>query len=188
MKFHVFDNETKKVVVDDVFGGMFDATEENAKTEVLVWSFLVIADKSVEDEQVKSFLEKLVYITMPMREDESWRQGDLLCAQHTFAPILLQKMQQVDEQGRLAMVNDKVNTTKEIMRENIELAFQKDEALFQLKDQSEELNAMAKQFKKRSNDIKKFKMWQNAKHGLMIGTAVTAATAVIVVPPLVALL
>lgn len=188
MKFHVFDNETKKIVVDDVFGGMFDAEDESGNSEVIVWSFLVIADKSVEDEQVKSFLEKLVYITMPMRENEIWREGDLLCAQPTFAPILLQKMQQVDEQGRLAMVNEKVSTTREIMRENIELALEKDQALSDLKNQSEELNAMAKQFKKRSNDIKKFKMWQNAKHGLVVGTAVTAATAVIVVPPLVALL
>ena len=129
-----------------------------------------------------------VYITLPLREDVSWREGELLCAQATFAPILLQKMQQVDEQGRLAMVNNKVNTTKEIMRENIELALKNDEALDALKNQSEELNVMAKQFKKRSKDIKKFKMWQNAKHGIMIGTAVTVATAVIVVPPLVALL
>lgn len=187
IKFHVFDNETKKVIVDDMYGGLFDQ-ESDEKSETIVWSFAVVTDKSLEEEQAKSFLEKLVYITMPLREDETWREGDLLCAQNTFAPILLQKMEQVDEQGRLAMVNEKVNTTKDIMRENIELALEKDAALGDLTQQSEELSAMAKQFKKRSKQVKRFQMMKNAKHGLIVGTAVTAATAVIVVPPLVALL
>ena len=187
IKLHVFDNETKKVIVDDMYGGLFDQ-ESDEKSETIVWSFAVVTDKSLEEEQAKSFLEKLVYITMPLREDETWREGDLLCAQNTFAPILLQKMEQVDEQGRLAMVNEKVNTTKDIMRENIELALEKDAALGDLTQQSEELSAMAKQFKKRSKQVKRFQMMKNAKHGLIVGTAVTAATAVIVVPPLVALL
>ncbi len=125
---------------------------------------------------------------MPMRDDDSWRKGELLCAQSTFAPILLHQMEQVDDQGRLAMVNEKVNTTKEIMRENIEMALERDSRLEDLKKTSEELTAMSRQFKKRAEQVKRFKMVQNAKHGIMIGTAVTAATAVIVVPPLVALL
>ena len=187
IKFHVFDNETNKVIVDDMYGGLFDQ-ESDEKAETIIWSFAVVTDKSLEEEQAKSFLEKLVYITMPLREDEMWREGDLLCAQNTFAPILLQKMEQVDEQGRLAMVNEKVNTTKDIMRENIELALEKDAALEDLTQTSEELSAMAKQFKKRAKQVKRFQMTKNAKHGLIIGTAVTAATAVVIVPPLVALL
>merc|ERR1712038_854623 len=94
-KFHVFDNgTTRKVVVDDVFGGMFDQEADDEKSEELIWSFAAVADKTLEDAQVKSFLEKLVYITMPLREDDDWRKGELLCGQETFAPILLQKMEQ----------------------------------------------------------------------------------------------
>ena len=59
MKFHVFETKSKKLVVDDVFGGMFDAEDDSGQSEVIVWSFLVVADKSVEEEQVESFLEKL---------------------------------------------------------------------------------------------------------------------------------
>lgn len=188
MKFHVFDEESNKGTSNDYNDIRNPPWSEPTKGEMMVWSFAVVADRSLEEEQVRSFIEKLVYITMPMRDDDSWRHGDLLCAQNTFAPILLQKMEQVDDQGRLAMVNEKVNTTKEIMRENIELALEKDEKLEDLNRTSEELSAMTKQFKKRAKQVKRFKMIQNAKHGIMIGTAVTAGAAVIIVPPLVALL
>lgn len=184
MKFHVYDEETKQST------NPFEATTnwDEPPSDMLIWSFAVVADKSLEEKEVKSFIEKLVYITLPLRDDDLWRQGEMLCAQNSFAPILLQKMEQVDDQGKLAMVNEKVNTTREIMRENIELALERDEALHDLEKTSEELNVMSKQFKKRAKQVKRFKMVQNAKHGLMIGTAVTAATAVVVVPPLVALL
>lgn len=185
IKFHVFDEETKQPSNDPMNPFSNDQQQD---TEVLVWSFVVVADMSLEKEQVQSFIEKLVYITMPMRDDELWRKGDMLCAQNTFAPILLHQMQQVDEQGRLAMVNEKVNTTKEIMRENIELTLEREETLDELRRQSEELSTMSKQFKKRAKQVKRFKMVQNAKHGVILGTAVTATAAVIVVPPLVALL
>lgn len=185
IKFHVYDEETKEP--SDALNNPFANGKEH-DTEVLVWSFVVVADMSLDKEQVQSFLEKLVYITMPMRDENLWRKGDMLCAQNTFAHILLRKMEEVDEQGRLAMVNEKVNTTKEIMRENIELTLEREETLEELKRQSEELSAMSKQFKKRAKQVKRFKMTQNAKHGIMVGTAVTATAAVIIVPPIVALL
>ena len=74
IKFHVFDNSSRGMVV---------------------WSFSAVAESSLDDAQVKSFLEKLVYITEPMRESEEWHNGEVLSAQATFAPILLQKMEQV---------------------------------------------------------------------------------------------
>lgn len=167
IKFHVFDNTTG---------------------DMLVWSFSVVAQSSVDDAQVKSFLEKLVYITEPMRESEEWRSGDVLSAQSSFAPILLQKMEQVTSQGKLAMVNQQVNTTKQMMAENIEMALARDETLEGMQNRSEELNGMAKQFKKRAKQVKRFKMIQNAKHGVIVGGLIVGATAIIVVPPLVALL
>lgn len=169
MKFHVFD-------------------EVKGPGDLLVWSFSAVAESSLDDTQVKSFLEKLVYITEPLRESPEWIYGITLCAQATFAPILLQKMEQVSSQGKLAMVNQKINTAKEIMAENINLALEREETLEELQHQSEELNGMAKQFKKRAKQVKRFKMMQNAKHGVIVGGLVVGATAVIVVPPLVALL
>lgn len=163
---------------------VFDSCAEG----ILVWSFAAVAEQSLDDAELRSFIEKLVYISEPLRESAEWRKGELLCVQASFAPILMQKMEQVSSQGRLAMVNEKIDTTKQIMAENIELALQKDETLEELHQKSEDLNGMARQFKKRAKQVKRFKMMQNAKHGLMVGTAVTAVTAVVVVPPLVALL
>lgn len=170
-KFHVFD-------------------ESNVGTEdMIVWSFVAVAETSLEEDQVKSYLEKLVYITEVMRSnDDEWRNGDMLVAQATFAPILLNKMEQVSRQGRLAMVNDSVNSTRELMAENIEMALERSSKLEDLNKEAEDLSAMSKAFKTRAKDIKRFSMWQNAKHGLVVGTAITGIVAAITVPPLVAIL
>mmetsp|Transcript_21961 Transcript_21961/g.26901 ORF Transcript_21961/g.26901 Transcript_21961/m.26901 type:complete len:171 (-) Transcript_21961:291-803(-) len=170
MKFHVFEQSL------------------NEGDESFIWSFCAVADKKLEDAQVRSFIEKLVYITEPFRESPEWREGDLLCAQASFAPILLQKMEQIQDQGRLAMVHQSVNTTKEIMRENIEMSLEREQNLNDLQKSSAELSVMGRQFKKRAKQVKKFKMIQNAKHGVIVGTIVTGVTAAIIVPPLVALL
>lgn len=170
-KFHVFDESN--IITDDM----------------IVWSFIAIAETSLEEDQVKSYLEKLVYITDVMRsENDDWRNGEMLAAQETFAPILLDKMEQVSHQGRLAMVNDSVSSTRELMAENIEMALERSGKLEELDNEAKDLSAMSKVFKTRAKDIKRFSMWQNAKHGLLIGTAITAGVAVVTVPPLVAIL
>jgi len=176
IKFHVFDDAN------------VNANVNGSGSEMKVWSFAAVAEKSLDSAELRSFVEKLFYITEPLRESEEWRNGDMLCAQASFAPILLQKMEQVQAQGKLAMVNQKLNTTKEIMADNIEMALAREESLQVLHAKSEETNVMARQFKKRAKQVKRFKMMQNAKNGLVLGTAVTAVTAIIIVPPLVALL
>ena len=47
---------------------------------------------------------------------------------------------------------------------------------------------MARQFKKKAKEIKRWRMMQNAKDCVNVGTAITGVAAGIVVPPLVALL
>ena len=86
------------------------------------------------------------------------------------------------------MVNQKLNTTKEIMAENIELALERQETVEGLQKESEELKGMAKQFKKRATQVKRYQMRQKAKHGAIVGGIVVGVTAIVIVPPLVALL
>jgi len=171
IKFHVFEEPDDK------------------GSPLIVWSFVAVTESSLEEDQAKSFLEKLVYITDAMRcDDELWRSGNMLAAQESFAPILLDKMEQVSNQGRLAMVNASISTTKDMMAENIEMALGRGEKLEDLDEKATKLTAMSRVFKTRARDVKRFSMWQNAKHGLVIGTAVTGIVAVVTIPPLVALL
>jgi len=167
---------------------VFEESEEKG-SPLIVWSFVAVTESSLEEDQAKSFLEKLVYITDAMRcDDELWRNGDMLAAQESFAPILLDKMEQVSNHGRLAMVNASISTTKDLMAENIEMALARGERLDDLDEKAQNLTAMSKVFKTRARDVKRFSMWQNAKHGLVVGTAVTGIVAVVTIPPLVALL
>lgn len=189
IKLHVFDHDVT------IVGGQredHDTSVPKDEKKSLVWSFAAISESSLEKEQVKSFLEKLVFLTEPMRHDDNegggWRYGDLLCGQSSFAPILLQRMEQVEYQGRLAMVNQRIQSTKEIMSKNIDLILEREEHLQNIQERSESLNILSKQFKKRSKQMKRYKMWQNAKHGAVMGSAITAGVAVVTVPPLIALL
>ena len=155
---------------------------------LMVWKFAAVYHKElVQLDQVKSFLEKLVMITMEPREnDYNWRHGDLLAAQTTFAPTLLQRMQEVTYMGRLAMVNKNLDGVKDIMASNIEAALSRGEKLEDMQVAATRLESMSLQFKKNTRKLKRFQQWQNAKYGLVVGTAVTAVVVCITVPPLVA--
>ena len=171
IKFHVYDHSGE--------GGL-------SKT---IWSFAAVAESSLEEVQLKSFLEKLVYVTEPLREEnQEWRTGDTLSAQESFAPVLLHLMEEVTRRGKLAMVNEKIDSVKEIMSDNIDKMLERGETLEELDQRAESLSAMSKQFHKRAKQVKRFKAWQNAKHGLVLGTAVTGVVAAVTVPPLIALL
>jgi hypothetical protein len=162
---------------------------QESSDDFIIWSFACVYDSTVKKDQAQSFLEKICGLTQIQREEEyRWRHGDTLAAQESFAPILLQRMEEVTYMGRSAMVNCQVNTVKEQMGRNIDLILERGEKLEDLHAEATRLEEMSKSFKKGARKIKRIQMWQNAKYGLVLGTAVTAGIAVIVVPPLVALL
>merc|ERR1719203_197971 len=117
-----------------------------------------------------------------------WREGTVLSAQPSFAPTLEQQMESAERAGKLSVMNQHVEETKSIMASNIEQILERGERVEDLEAESKELNTMSRVFKKKAKQVKRFKMWQNAKHGLLVGTAVTGAVGVVVIPPLIALL
>ena len=75
------------------------------------------------------------------------------------------------------------------MVDNINLALANQESMDELNHhQAENLTIAARQFKKKAKQVKRFQMVQTAKHGVLVGTVVTAGVAAVVVPPLVAIL
>ena len=155
-----------------------------------IWKVSAVYDPSaVENVQVQSFIQKIITISEVFREaDPAWKYGSALAAQKTFAPILLQRMEEISYLGKLAMVNDQIESLKQVMANNIELILERGERLEQLHEESTHLSQMAAIFKKRSTQVKRQMLWQNAKHGLLLGSAITAGVAVVVVPPIVAAL
>jgi hypothetical protein len=87
----------------------------------------------------------------------------------------------------MAMVNEDVESLKHVMAQNIDSLLEKEQRLEDLDEQSSALQELSKQFKKNTLKVKRFKMWQNAKHGVLVGSAVTAGAAVVIVPPLIML-
>mmetsp|Transcript_570 Transcript_570/g.1087 ORF Transcript_570/g.1087 Transcript_570/m.1087 type:complete len:228 (-) Transcript_570:233-916(-) len=157
--------------------------------KILIWTFCAVYDsKRTSEECVKAFLTKIVYVTEALREMPWWREGTVLSAQPSFAPTLQQQMESAEQNGKLSMLNQHVEETKAIMASNIENILERGERMEDLQAESKELSEMSKVFKKKAKQLKRFKMWQNAKHGVMVGTAVTGAVGVVVIPPLIALL
>lgn len=160
------------------------------RPELTVWVFAAVYDgERLTKAQVQSYVEKIVAITEVFRDDdETFRHGGTLAAQATFAPILLQRMQEVTYLGKAALLEEKLESTKETMQRNIELILEREEKLEALDEEATRLQDMAKEFKKNANRVRRMKMMQDAKHGLIVGGLITATAAVIIVPPLVAIL
>mmetsp|Transcript_59516 Transcript_59516/g.126527 ORF Transcript_59516/g.126527 Transcript_59516/m.126527 type:complete len:233 (+) Transcript_59516:161-859(+) len=157
--------------------------------KIIIWTFSCVYDsKKISEECVKAFLTKILYVTEALRGMPWWREGATLSAQASFAPTLQQQMETADRTGKMSMMNQHVEETKAIMASNIENVLERGERLEDLEDEARQLNEMSRVFKKKSKDLKRFHMWQNAKHGVMVGTAVTGAVGAIVIPPLIALL
>ena len=182
-KFHIFEHDEDEV------------------EKVRIWVFAAVYDSSlVEQLQVQSFLEKIVALTEMFRNNnndnnnddassENWKTGGTLSCQPTFAPILLQRMREVTYLGKMAMLQEHLDNSKQIMGDNIDVLLEREDKLRnQLNEKSSALHEMASVFRRKSRNLRRRQMMQNAKHGLVLGTAVTAGVAIVVVPPLVAIL
>lgn len=155
----------------------------------MVWAFCCVYASSVIPEvQAKGFLEKLIFLTEPLRETPAWRTGSTLAAQETFAPTLLQRMEQANSMGKVAMVSAKVDEVKNVMHQNIELLLERGQKLEELDEKATTLSRMGEAFHKGARSARRFQMWQQAKFGMAAGTAVTVGVGVVTVPPLVAVM
>mmetsp|Transcript_14252 Transcript_14252/g.30938 ORF Transcript_14252/g.30938 Transcript_14252/m.30938 type:complete len:238 (-) Transcript_14252:220-933(-) len=180
IKFHLHDATD----ADDVHTN----THPNSG-KMIIWTFCCVYNsKKISVDCVKAFLTKIVYVTEPLRGMPWWREGTVLSAQPSFAPTLEQQMESANQAGKLSIMNQHVEETKSIMASNIEQILERGERMEDLQAESKELNQMSRVFKKKAKQLKRFKMWQNAKHGVMVGTAVTGAVGVVIIPPLIALL
>eukprot|EP00523_Entomoneis_sp_CCMP467_P006611 CAMPEP_0168732570 /NCGR_PEP_ID=MMETSP0724-20121128/7838_1 /TAXON_ID=265536 /ORGANISM="Amphiprora sp., Strain CCMP467" /LENGTH=283 /DNA_ID=CAMNT_0008779591 /DNA_START=212 /DNA_END=1063 /DNA_ORIENTATION=- len=182
IKFHVYDT----------------INDDGADEEPLIWVFCAVYNPEASSwpeqnknqlSDVQSFIEKIVGLTeMPRSVDPEWRLGGTLACQANFAPILLQRMQEVTYLGTMARLSQQVESATELMQDNITAIMEREEKLQHMQEKSTKLQDMATVFKKKSNGLRRRMMMQNAKHGLVLGTAITAGVAIVVVPPLIAIL
>lgn len=187
IKFHV--HEVVDDDDDECGVGSYARDQVDHPDKIIIWTFCCVYDsKRTTEDCAMAFLTKIVFITEPLRDMPWWREGALLSAQPSFAPTLQQQMADAESAYKLAIMKQHVEETKLIMAKNIESVLERGEKMEELEASAEELNQMARIFKKKAKKVKRFKMWQNAKHGIMVGTAVTGAVGVVVVPTLIALL
>ena len=164
-----------------------EATGDN--NTILIWSFCCVYNsKDTRQECAKAFLSKLVTITAPLRCMPWWREGAALSAQASFAPSLLQLMESAERDYKVSCLKQRVEETRAIMQRNIEAVLDRGEKMEDLEVQAEELKQKTSVFKKKCRQLKKFQMQQHAKHGYMMGTAITVVGGLIIVPPLIAMI
>jgi hypothetical protein len=158
-------------------------------TPLRIWVFACVYENQLPTIQAQSFIEKMVTITELQREEhDDWKSGSTLAAQRSFGPILYQRMQEVQSMGRMAMCHERLDGIKEVMGRNIDLLLERGERLESLDKTATQLQKTAAVFKKKTRELRRAKMWQDAKHGIVIGTAVAAGVAVVTVPTLIAIL
>lgn len=161
---------------------------ERVAGEMVVWSACCVYVSDFSEQQAKGFLEKLLLMTEPLRESPLWRQGTNLAAQASFAPTMLQRMEQANSSGKLALVSQQVDEVKGMMADNIELLLERGQKLEEMDEKASALSKMSHQFHRGARAARRIQMWQQAKFGMAAGTAVTVGVAVVTVPPLVAVM
>ncbi|CAB9498095.1 expressed unknown protein [Seminavis robusta] len=171
-------------------GAKFHVYEKDNNGEYIVWVFASVYDpNNISKEVVQTFLTKLVDDTEHHRaNDFEWLYGPTLACQDVFGPMLRHYMMQVSHLVKCSEIQKHVEVAREKMHKNIELLLERDEKIEDLNEEATRLQEMAVVFKKRAKDVKRMKMWQDAKHGLAVGMAITAGVALVTVPPLIALL
>lgn len=159
-----------------------------------IWVFAAVYDpRHAERFEVQAFLEKMVVLTENFRHhDPQWQTTASstrpLEIQSTFAPILLQRMQEVSHLAKMIALEQQMQACQEQMERNVTLILGRGDRLDEMQENATRMQEMAAVFKKKTKQAKRYHMMKHAIHGLILGTAVTAVTAVVVGPPLVAIL
>jgi Synaptobrevin len=159
--------------------------------QLCLWVFAAVYDPTTIHDRapVQAFLEKIVLLSENFRlYDPSWHTVGTLGLQDTFAPILQQQMSNAREIATFSKLQGQIQACQEQMERNIALLLERGEKIDDLHANATRLQEMALVFQKRARDVKRYQMRNHARHGLLLGTAVTAVVAVVVVPPLVAIL
>jgi Synaptobrevin len=186
VKFHVFD----RIDVNDAEYNHMSADDPKSLDNFRIWSFAAVYDPvKITIKEVQAFLDKMIELTIILRESEEWRTCGVLGVHNIFAPILQQRMiETVAKDPKVAAAQNQVELSKEIMKRNIDLILRNGRKLEDMADDATRLEEMTSIFAKRAEDVKRFQLYQNAKHGMVLGTAVAVGVGIIVVPPLVIIL
>jgi Synaptobrevin len=185
VKFHVFDRITE----DEPEYNHMTADDPKSLDNFRIWSFAAVYDPvKITIKEVQAFLDKMIELTIVLRESYEWRTCGVLGVHNDFAPILQQRMiETVAQDPKVAAIQNQVELSKEIMHKNIEMILKNGRKIEELADDATRLQEMAAVFQKRADDVKRYQLYQNAKHGVLLGTAVAVGVGV-VVTPLVAML
>jgi hypothetical protein len=101
-------------------GLKFHVYQEGAGEELLVWTFACVYDSARSSKrEAQSFLEKIVVISEMWREaDDSWKEGRHLACQHFFGPVLQQRMQEFSYLGGMAVTDNELGISSEVVATN----------------------------------------------------------------------
>jgi hypothetical protein len=101
-------------------GLKFHVYQEGAGEELLVWTFACVYDSARSSKrEAQSFLEKIVVISEMWREaDDSWKEGRHLACQHLFGPVLQQRMQEFSYLGGMAVADNELGISREVVFTN----------------------------------------------------------------------
>jgi hypothetical protein len=101
-------------------GIKFHVYQEGAGEELIIWTFACIYNSARSSkQQAQSFLEKIVVISEMWRDsDDSWKQGRHLACQNLFGPLLQQRMQEFSYLGDMAVADNEVGISREVVAAN----------------------------------------------------------------------
>ncbi|KAK1743755.1 hypothetical protein QTG54_005352 [Skeletonema marinoi] len=128
--------------------------DDRPSDDIIIWAFSCVYNTT------ECVLDKLVFVSEPLRGMPWWREGATLSAQPSFAPTLQQQMENVEQIDKLAKMQQHVDETTAIMQNNIENILERGDKIEDLQEEAQKLNAAAKVFKKNAKKVKRFRCFR----------------------------
>lgn len=168
-------------------GLKFHVHERSEDGGSIVWAYVAIHDSKFPEQSAKCLVERLVLQTAPLRGSREWRSAAAHSLQRGIGHELSEQLERVNATGRTKMVSESVDEVKAVMEQNIELLLDRGERLDQLGERTDAMAKLSATFHRSAQEAKRFQMMQQAKFGMVVGTALAVGVGVLAAPVLAVL-
>jgi hypothetical protein len=146
--------------------------------------FAVVTDKAYPARVAFTLVEEVQskFVTKVGDKSLTAKEGSLSRAMNsTFADICI-KYEDVKNVDKLSSLQGKVDAVKSKMEDNIAQILSNEEKLDSISANAENLNAQAKVFENRSNQLRKQMQWKSIKMWILLAFVISIVLIIIIVP------
>merc|ERR1711862_607786 len=148
---------------------------------------VVFRQERLSEDRAKAFVQKLQLMLGPAIETRKGVRTSPQAVDSTIRPALERELERWNFGDRTHRIRNQLQETRAVMTENIEKMLDRSERLSEIEAKSSEMGKAALLFKQKSRSLQRQHLMNQVKFGVVAGSCATAATAVAVLPVVLAI-